>query len=141
MENSTRKSAVQVLVDRLAADASRNHPSALLPEETRMVIEALRRWHAEESEAADVAPEFADAVSRGVPEGFDTVLGYLAKRHPEVLALMDWRDPEATARDGLWLSHRYKFQVYVPACVALRNRGLMRVRAWTVDLLAERFGR
>jgi hypothetical protein len=88
-----------------------------------------------------VDPRFADCLSRGVPEGRDTVLGYLAKHHPEMLELIDYDVPEATARDGFWLAHRAHEQaVFCPAPPVLRAKGIMRVRAWTVALLSQRFG-
>lgn len=81
-----------------------------------------------------------DCVSLQVPEGYATVLGYLAGHHPEVLDLMDYSDPSATERDGFWLAHRFKNVVYVPAPPVLRQKGILRVRAWPLELLAHRFG-
>jgi hypothetical protein len=93
------------------------------------------------SPANDNEPGPLDARSRLLPEGYDTVLGYLAKTNPEALALMDWRDPDATLRDGWWLAHRCKHDVrYVPAPDALRRLGIMRVRCYPVELLKLRFG-
>jgi hypothetical protein len=87
-----------------------------------------------------VAERHLECLSRNVPEGYDTVLGYLAKCRPDMLDLMDYEVPETTARDGFWLAHRYKKCDYVPAPPVLRKKGIMRVRCWPVGLLAERFG-
>jgi hypothetical protein len=87
-----------------------------------------------------IDPRFAHCLSRGVPEGRDTVLGYLAKHHPEMLELMDFDRPCATARDGFWLAHRWKQVEYVPAPDVLRAKGILRVRCWPVALLERRFG-
>jgi hypothetical protein len=86
-----------------------------------------------------IDPRFADCIGRGVPDGYDTVLGYLAKHHPEMLELIDYADPSATARDGFWLAHRWSRVDYVPAPPVLRAAGILRVRCWPVDLLRERF--
>ena len=84
-----------------------------------------------------------DAITRDVPEGYDTVLGYLAKHHPDILDLIDRTDPDATARDGWWLSHRCKdsVQQYVLAPECLRAAGIKRVRLWPIALMAQRWGR
>lgn len=89
--------------------------------------------------APTVAERHLECLSRNVPDGYDTVLGYLARCHPEMLDLMDYAVPETTARDGFWLAHRHKRCDYVPAPPVLRQRGIMRVRCWPVGLLAERF--
>lgn len=100
--------------------------------------------HAAETETIErcdkVAERHLDCVSRNVPEGYDTVLGYLARCHPEVLDLMDYTQPDTTARDGFWLAHRFKRCEYVPAPPVLRTKGIMRVRCWPIELLEQRFG-
>lgn len=86
--------------------------------------------------------QFPDCVSP-VPLGHDTVLGYLAKTQPDLLAFMNYCDPEATQRDGLWLSHRCRerglprMSAPVPPC--LQHTGIYSVRVYPVDLLARRF--
>ena len=91
-------------------------------------------------EPTGIDPRFADCVSRNVPQGYDTVLGYLAKHRPDMLELIDYDVPEATARDGFWLKHRCDEVNYVPAPPVLRAKGIMRVRCWPTDLLERRFG-
>jgi hypothetical protein len=90
-------------------------------------------------------PCYADCVSPDVPEGYDTVLGYLAKHHPEALDLFDYSVPEATQRDGYWLAHRVKERglepVHVAAPPILAAQGIFQVRAYPVDLLQRRWGR
>jgi hypothetical protein len=77
-----------------------------------------------------------------VPAGFDTVLGFLARHDPQVLAAMD-DTAEATQRDGFWLrwrcSERFILPLRVKAPPVLRAQGIERVNAYPVALLAERF--
>jgi hypothetical protein len=61
----------------------------------------------------------ADCVSPDVPAGFDTVLGYLAKCHPDVLDTFDYAEPSATQRDGFWLMHRC---VKLASCLCMWSR-------------------
>ncbi len=80
-------------------------------------------------------------VSPDVPQGYNTVLGYLAETHPEMLDLM--RDPlEDTVRDGYWLTHqahKRDIQVHqVEASSYLRDHGIEQVNAYPIHLLAER---
>lgn len=87
---------------------------------------------------------FQECVTVDVPPGFDTVLGYLAKYHPDVLATFDYAEPAATQRDGFWLSHRTRERGLPPFTVeappVLREQGIMNVRAYPVALLAQRWG-
>jgi hypothetical protein len=79
------------------------------------------------------------------PEGYDTVLGYLAKNHPADLEFMD-TDPEATVRDGFWLTARAKAKgikmckVLAPEVLRKQGRHIEMVNAYPVSLLAERLG-
>jgi hypothetical protein len=57
-----------------------------------------------------------------------------------MLELIDYDVPDATARDGFWLAHRWPSRDFVPAPDVLRRKGIMRVRCWPVDLLEQRFG-
>lgn len=88
--------------------------------------------------------EHAWAITPKVPPGYDTVLGYLAKNHPDVLDSFDYSDPEVTQRDGFWLTHRCKergispFYVDAPACFA--GKGITHVNAYPIAVLAERWG-
>lgn len=93
---------------------------------------------------ANCAVAFQDCITPTVPEGYDTVLGWLAKHHPDVLVLMgDVADPQATVRDGWKLAHwckRFGLPVlWVEAPPVLRERGIERVRAYPVSLLAKRW--
>ena len=76
-----------------------------------------------------------------VPAGYDTVLGFLSKDHPEVLDLME--DPiSGTARDGLWLTHRAHRRgigvVEVEAPQIAKDCGIDKLNAYPVSLLRER---
>jgi hypothetical protein len=81
----------------------------------------------------------AMAITPDVPAGFDTVLGYLAKYHPEILDTMDYTNPAATKRDGWWLMHRCKHYHVVNAPPVLRACGILYVNAWPLELLAQRW--
>ena len=83
-------------------------------------------------------------VSALCPPGWDTVLGYLAKTNPDLLNIMD-RTPEATQRDGYWLTARTRKRygvepVKVPACLWLQRQGIETVNAYPLTLLRERLG-
>lgn len=88
------------------------------------------------------------AITPDVPQGYDTVLGYLAKYHPDVLDHVDYYDPTVTQRDGWKLSHQVATRalggnwdcVYVDAPPCLRLSNIERVRAYPVELLAKRWG-
>lgn len=86
----------------------------------------------------------AMALSPNVPAGHDTILGYLASYHPEILDAMDYTNPEATKRDGWWLMHQCTKHnvrvVYADAPPVLRACGITRVRCYPIELLARRFG-
>lgn len=79
------------------------------------------------------------------PDGFDTVLGYIAKHRPEVLDFMDM-NPEATTRDGFWLTNQAKVRklkvckVLAPEVLRKQGRHIEMVNAYPVSLLAERLG-
>ncbi|WP_085025260.1 hypothetical protein [Ensifer aridi] len=80
-------------------------------------------------------------ISPNVPAGFNTVVGFLAETHPEVLELMD--DPiSGTARDGYWLTHRASrdglpvHKVEAPA--PFKEMGIEELNAYPLDLLKER---
>ncbi|MEY9719252.1 hypothetical protein ABIA22_001742 [Sinorhizobium fredii] len=80
-------------------------------------------------------------MSPDVPKGYNTVVGFLAETHPEVLDLMD--DPvSGTARDGYWLTHRANrtgrtvHKVDAPA--PFKDMGIDELNAYPLDLLAER---
>lgn len=97
--------------------------------------------------ACEVAPavlsRHADAISCDVPAGWDTVLGYLAKVHPDVLDSFDYSVPEATVRDGWKLSHmarkRGYAERYAVAPMVLQRAGVLAVRMYPVSLLAQRW--
>lgn len=84
-----------------------------------------------------------DAISPYVPQGYDTVLGYLAKHHPDVLDHVDYYDPSVTTRDGWKMSHLCTRKgarvVYVDAPPCLQSAGIERVRAYPIALLATRW--
>jgi hypothetical protein len=81
-----------------------------------------------------------------VPEGYDTVLGFLAKRHPDVLEAFDYTNPLNTVRDGWWLARRVKGEKhvrvedrYAEAPPVLKEKGIERVRIYPVSLLEQRW--
>lgn len=86
----------------------------------------------------------SDAITANVPPGFDTVLGYLAKHHPDILDEVDYGDPSVTQRDGFWCMHQAKRRgrkpVTVDAPPALRRIGIPHVNAWPVEILRHRWG-
>jgi hypothetical protein len=87
------------------------------------------------------AKRHTDAVSVS-PKGYETVLTYLARWHPEILDQIDWRLPDATLRDGYWCFHRTKGKevwVKAPKCFA-NKRHITKVRAYPLAILKERFG-
>lgn len=77
------------------------------------------------------------------PEGYDTVLGYLAAVDPWSLLAGLW-DPEATQRDGFWCKHRCERKAFdvikVPAPAVLVEQGIRTVNAYPVEVLKERLG-
>src|SRR5512139_3933002 len=81
-----------------------------------------------------ICPRHVDAITPNVLEGYDTILGYLAKNHPDILDTFDYRVPEATQRDGFKLSHMARIvgedQRYVDAPRCLWTEGITRVRAY-----------
>jgi hypothetical protein len=108
-------------------------------------IVALRQEIADlERFRSNCACAFEDCITPSVPEGFDTVLGWLAKHHPDVLVLLgDVSDPQATVRDGWRLAHWCKREgkpvLWVEAPAVLQERGIEKVRAYPVSLLKRRW--
>lgn len=84
-----------------------------------------------------------DAVTPCMPEGYDTVLGFLAKHHADVLDLIDYSDPRVTQRDGWKLAHLTRQAglpvIYVPAPECLAARGFKTVRAYPISLMQQRW--
>ena len=57
-----------------------------------------------------------DFITPGLPAGYDTVLGYLARKHPEALAFLD--DPiTETMSDGFKLRREMDQNGYAPVKV------------------------
>lgn len=126
------------------------------PEGQRMAEQELLRYARELDRLAEPAPtpeapvkhthltpEQLRFVTQGIPRGYDTVLGYTAKMHPDTL-VYDADIPEATVRDGYWLTHRCRERglacVKVEAPEVLQEQGIELVNAYPVDLLQERIG-
>lgn len=88
-------------------------------------------------------PRHPDAITKRVPLGYDTVLGFLAKHHPEVLDSLDYSDPQVTLRDGYWLMHRTREAGLAPVLVdapgCLKAKGISHVNAWPLKLLQKRW--
>lgn len=97
----------------------------------------------EEYRPASILPRPLEDYTTPCPEGWDTVVGYLAKHRPEVIAALG-EAAEVTQRDGFWLMHRTRERglpvVWVRASRVLQEQDVMQVRAWPVDLLSERLG-
>lgn len=76
------------------------------------------------------------------PHGYETILGYLAKSDPELLAYLVER-PEDTQRDGFKLTHWCRVEGLrvhkVEASPWLRRQGILTVNAYPVELLQRRF--
>lgn len=85
----------------------------------------------------------ADAISHMVPEGYDTILGHLARHHPDVLDNLDYSDPQTTVRDGWKLSHlcakANAVVLYVDAPPCLRDADIKFVRAYPISILETRW--
>lgn len=74
-----------------------------------------------------------------VPEGYDTVVGYLAKRGSSAMFGTPSEIAERTVRDGYWLSWRCGNDFYtVPAPGPLQALGIDRLKAYPVHLLERR---
>jgi hypothetical protein len=74
------------------------------------------------------------------PAGYDTVLGYMARKNPVALGLIE-DYAEGTRRDGFWLAARAGDRaVKVEAPKVLQEQGIYRVNAYPVDLLQRRMG-
>ncbi len=107
---------------------------------------AARRLEELSVPAPAPAPDacYADCISPDVPDGHDTILGYLAKRHADVLDLIDPNAPGDTVRDGWRLANECKRRglepVYVDAPPVLARQGIFTVRAYPLDLLQQRWG-
>ena len=106
--------------------------------EKRVVVEALTL----KQKSINGVPS-VQYVTRNLPRGFETVLGYLAKRAPRLLELMEPK-ADSTLRDGFWLKRQSERRGYhVPKVRApkfLRDQGIQTVNAYRLELLAERFG-
>lgn len=90
-----------------------------------------------EPEPAAAHPEYISSV----PEGYDTVLGYIAKNNPEMIAFDMW-DAEATQRDGFWCKHECNRRD-LPICKVvapgiLQDQGITLVNAYPVVVLRSR---
>jgi hypothetical protein len=74
------------------------------------------------------------------PAGYDTVLGYMARKNPVALGLIE-DYAEGTRRDGFWLAARAGDRaVKVEAPKVLQEQGIYRVNAYPVELLQRRMG-
>jgi hypothetical protein len=87
----------------------------------------------------------ADAISPDVPEGYDTLLGYLAKNHPGILDHVDYYDPTTTMHWGWELANRCRLCEEKEARYALApdcfrdNPSIHTVRAYPLAILKWRF--
>ncbi len=78
------------------------------------------------------------------PEGYDTILGYLAKHFPAQCSDME-RPAAETVKDGKWLTakaRQYPARVIivVPAPWVLEDIGVREVNAYPVDMLRDHLG-
>lgn len=94
------------------------------------------------AECSTVSEELRlSCISSGVPEGYETVIGYYARYNPWALK-MELDKPEATLRDGYWLMHRANERrikvVKVPAPELFVSQGIDMVNAYPLNLLRER---
>lgn len=78
-----------------------------------------------------------------VPDGYYTIISFLARFDPETIALMGPLG-EATQRDGFWLAHQCKREGIKPQKVlapkVLHPYGIDRVNIYPEAMLRRRFG-
>lgn len=77
-------------------------------------------------------------ISQDTPPGYNTIIGFLAETHPEMIDLMD--DPiSGTARDGYRLTHKAHREGRVihkvEAPEAFVEQGIVCLNAYPIDLL------
>lgn len=106
----------------------------------------LLRAHASPDEAANDNTRTRVPLiylSAGCPEGWGTVLGYLATTNPALIYLMD-QVPDAIDRDEELLDGECGVvgivPVMVPACLWRQRQGITQCKAYPLDLLAQRLG-
>jgi len=90
----------------------------------------------------DIVGKTMPCVDRADWVTHDTVVGYLARHHPDLLHHMD-DHADATQRDGYWCGHscveRGLRAFLVTAPPVLQEQGIERVRAWPIEVLRDRF--
>ena len=96
-----------------------------------------------QSDNGCVMNDQADIFGSPCVPGYDTVVGYLAKYHPEMIDLLS--DPIAdTRRDGILLARECKRKgrdVHkVDAPTIFQDEGIATLNSYPVDLLKVRFG-
>lgn len=79
-----------------------------------------------------------------VPAGYNTILGYLAEKHPSFITQLGEEGIVAsTQRDGFWCKHRCAKRglrvLKVKAPEAAKAEGFDKVNAYPVEVIAERF--
>lgn len=83
----------------------------------------------------------SDYRSPNLPDGYDTVLGYLATHEPFLLSVME-EYAEATEMDDWWLTGRCKSAgiepVKVPASLLLVREGVFEINSYPLEFLRER---
>jgi hypothetical protein len=87
---------------------------------------------------------YADCISTDVPPGHDTILGYLARHHADVLDMINPSEPADTVRDGFklaaWCKQEGLAPRYVTAPPILARQGIFTIRAYPLNLLQRRWG-
>lgn len=84
-------------------------------------------------------------VSRRLPKGYDTILGYLKRNFPDrVETLGEEATVSSTLRDGYWCMHECRRRglqpIKVTAPLAAKVDGIKKVNAYPVEVLQARFG-
>lgn len=93
----------------------------------------------------DTGTEVARYISKRLPKGYDTILGYLAKNFPDrIVTLGEEGMVASTTRDGFWCKNECRRRgltpIKVKAPLAANEDGIEKVNAYPVEVLQARFG-
>lgn len=93
----------------------------------------------------DTGTEVSRYISKRLPKGYDTILGYIAKNFPDrITTLGEEAMVASTLRDGFWCKHECRRRGLTPIKViaprAANEDGIEEVNAYPVEVLQARFG-
>lgn len=88
--------------------------------------------------------EVAHYISKRLPKGYDTILGYIAKNFPDrITTLGEEAMVASTLRDGFWCKNECRRRSLAPikvkAPVAAAEDGIETVNAYPIEVLQARF--